>query len=316
MPSFRLFAAACSLGLLAATSPARAESAPAGPQCGATTVPRADTRIPANAPALVVTPRNSAGVTSTLSLGSFSPPTGAFTLSPDPRSPGMLFVPTSDLPVAASATLQVNVRCSIAEPFELVTRFGIVPATALPTAAGTATARPVDPEYLNVVPVAFLPSAELVPFLPVTMLELSTNGKPLPWATVPYGDISLNREGSYTLRIPQYKGYTQTEDLCGPGDNAKKTLPFELRLHVAGATTDPPSISLTAEIDCGEVPPIPRPTTDAGVDDPGATNASNVESGCSAGPASPLTVSPFAAIGLSALVVGLRRARRRQLRVG
>ena len=306
----RLLATACILGFAATASSVRAESAPARPQCAARIVPQFDSSIPANAPALVVLDESSSGLTSTVTSNAFSPATSAFTSRPDPRSNNTLYLPSGELPETSMATFRVNARCSQGPVFQAESRFTVVAAAPLPTKAGKVEVISGDKRGVHL---GFRPSAELAPFVAVTMLEIGTKGKILPERTIPYG-LFVDAKGRAESQFPLSRGSADT-DFCAPNETSKKTIRLEVQAHVAGAATDPPPISVDVPIDCSEPPTASTPTptvTDAGVDEPGATNASNVNAtGCSATASGPLGGGPLALVGLGACVAALRRRKRR-----
>ena len=140
------------------------------------------------------------------------------------------------------------------------------PAAPLPTDAGVLTANEHAPETIYAgtasgscttrfvaatAQLALDPSAALKPYLPLTRIVATVDGK--PWAVSEYGDLAL--QGS-TQFVP-YRGALQLYARCvrttGSVDDDGLTLGLhhvEVRAHVAGATEDPPALVMDVHFAC------------------------------------------------------------------
>ncbi len=291
-----------------------AEAGAPRPTCQIELRPRGGAKIPANAPALVALTNDASGVTTTLGAGKLEPVDAVLTSAPDPRSRALLLVPDAELKPTPQLQLSIEGTCSDRIEREATTTFEVGPSAPLPTVAGT-LALGTPKANQRATPVVFTPSAELAPFLPLTMFDLKVAGKPAVWGTVAYGN-AFPTAGVVELGIgwrdALSRGITSTAGLCADGEVGKKTIALTLEAHVAGATSDPPAVPLEVTIEC-DPPPAPPPVgpSDGGVDDAGATNASNLEGGgCNASPSLALSSSGGLALVAAALVMA-RAVRRR-----
>src|SRR5688572_9307775 len=137
------------------------------------------------------------------------------------------------------------------------------------------------------------------------------------WATTLYGvagNYSSSEPGKRRLTMsPHYfeGGNAGREPICTEEIDQVVMKKVSIRPHVAGATADPTPLELDVPIDCTKSKTINGSgNPDGGADDPGATNASNVDGGCttSGAPAGSGTAVMLLALGFVSVVLRRRRS--------
>ncbi len=261
------------------TSTASVAHAEAPPSCEASFVPSNDRPIPSNAPALVALSRSLqvTGVTVDHSIPDLP---GTFEVVEDPRvARARLLIPSKPFASEISYSMSITPTCSAGTAFSqarngVAFKLRTTKSVELPKAIGSAAARLAesgDPyTHLDV-----QPTAELAAYLPLTMVELFVDGE--RWALFPYGVFGNGGSGAAirtTISAQSVAGVVAERHLCNQGETGVKTKDVDIRVHVAGATEDPPPITLpNVPFDCsffsnkGTWRGSPN---DAGADDPGA----------------------------------------------
>ncbi len=289
--------------LLATAGGAYAEVALPPPHCSFDTAPHLGGAVPANLPAIAVKDTSSPGFVLTLGVPSDSQdPTLTFTVTDDARQLGTkLLRPSANFAVGARV-VGLGPTCDVdgGDQFFAAVNFIAAAAQPLPTTAGEVTVAPSSERGRT--QLVFKPSAELTAYLNVVRVEITN------------GSNSLSRDyGSVPTVFSFFSGDGDSNqlNLCqGVEPSQKRHLEFQF--HVAGATSDPPPLTLDADIDC-RGPEVPPPPSDAGVDAPGATSAANTDgSGCSVGLAGNSALPLGGLIGFATLIAARARSARRR----
>ena len=273
--------------LLVLPAVAHAEAAVAS-GCFANVHPQPMDTIPPNAPALVVDINGSGGTPAILSAtvtAGTTPPSIA--VMPDPRSKAMLLVPNAPLDANAMQNLSIDLDCKPVAGYPRMSTFTFETGatTPLPTTMGTLAVSGMDSSATLV---TFKPSAELAAYLPVAMFTGTFDGANA--GELPYGVLAGS---TIELRVSSYGVGTSLANLCGTEHDVTKSTVFSLSTHVAGATTDPPAISLPISVRCPPTPKEPVPTQKSG--------------GCSTAPGE---VGWPLGIGIALALLGLRKRNR------
>lgn len=279
-------ASVVALGLISTASFARAEAGVAPPRCAVRFVPSPEQRVPANAPALVAV--QPGGLVVTKVAARIVSPTfdGGFDTDDDPREPAaFLLRPSSVFATNTSYSIQVDPSCSRSDPYESSRpqhSFVTSEPSALPTSIGTVSASLSRDGYTptsTIVEVQATP--ELAAYAALAFVDLHVDGK--RWARIPYGKLDRS-PGTNLLRASISASYVEgnlaERSLCDEGETDVKTKTIELRVHVAGATEDPPAVEATVPFDCRRPTYVGNktgsaPENDAGADDPGALPGSS-----------------------------------------
>jgi len=289
---------------VASAALATSTQAPGPPSCPVVFAPAAAlteddplSRIPANAPAIAVVPREA---TNLVPVNMTPDDLRGFTVVPDPASPeSMLILPSTPFEAGVRYELALRFQCETYKDQTLLA-FDSSKEVPLPTRVGTLAAQP--PTYGHAT-LLLTPTDELAAFLPVTRFEIRLRGG--VWSTLPYGQAVLG-DRKVSLEIANLGGEGNRTELCAVGEVGIRPLDVEVRAHVAGATTDPePTTIGTAAIDCTRPAHYDRDPTSSAADDGGCSAASGSSSRAAGGGA------------LVALVVGVAGlGRRRRYRGG
>lgn len=255
--------------------------------------PETGAKIPANAPALVVSAREGDQVILLDAFGTPIPFTTAGTVLE------RLIVPDRPLP-ASAVTLEVQRSACLGEG-ALAHRFEVVAATPLPTAAGTVavehnrgtvlaphTAACLKETQAAWARVELKPSPELVPFLPLSRVTVTVDGN--TWARGRFGVLGADETFRHQRRVDQIFASCEEQD---PGISehdqgiAQGKHRGELTVELPGAAPLPP-VPFEFELSCA-APTAP----DTG--------------GCSFGGRGPKTIGGL--LALLGLVGSLRKRR-------
>lgn len=290
--------------LLTTVGGAYAETAPPMPTCAFDTAPHLGGEVPANLPAIAVKDTSGPGFVLTLGAPTDShDPTLTFTVTDDSRQLGTkLLRPSANFAVGARV-VDLGPKCDGgALGANASVNFIAAAAQPLPTTAGEVTVAP--PGARGVTQLAFKPSAELKAYLNVVRVEITNGSNSL---SRDYGNVPS------VFYFASGDGDSNQLNLCqGVEPSQKRHLDFHF--HVAGAMTDPPALTIDADIDCrAAAAPPPSYPDDAGVDAPGATSAANTGgSGCTVGLGGSSALPVGGLIGFATLIAARARSARRR----
>jgi len=260
--------------------------------------------VPANLPAIAVKDTSSPGLVLTLGVPSDSQdPTLTFTVTDDTRQLGTKLLRPSANFAAGARVVDLRPTCDGADGGQrpnASVNFIAAAAQPLPTTAGEVAVAPSSVRGFT--QFAFKPSAELKAYLNVVRVEITN------------GSHSISRDYGYVPTVFSFfsgDGDSNQLDLCQGVEPSQKRH-SEFQFHVAGAMTDPPALTLDADIDC-RGPEVPPPPNDGGVDAPGATSAASTGGGgCSVGLAGTSALPLGGLIGFATLIAARARSARRR----
>lgn len=302
---------AFSLLLAAVPAAAQAESSAPAPSCNIGVRPRDGATIPANAPvpfALSWSNTKPRAIT----LTTVTPAT-SFTAKPGGGN-DTWYVPDAALAENTDYTIAWAVDCPVAfdagtpkSPTE--TTFRTSTNVDLPTTIGTATAT----DLVDEVRVDVTPSTELAAYLALTTFELGV------------GDEKPSSIGSGSGSAAKVSFTVAAYRACGSLRSVDIDQSITIGASILGASQKPTPVTVMGHFRCTQLPTYPNSSSssstgstsggpsasDAGPDDPGATNADNVGGeGCAQTPeGAGVSFGPFV---LAILGVGLVRHRKRR----
>jgi hypothetical protein len=300
----RVFLSSLSLlTLLAAAPSARAEAGLPPLRCATFAAPSFGAPVPSNVLALTVRDVSAASLEAAIDSAevigvSTRLPTPGLTRVADPRSPHTtLLVLDGELAPKNAYAFKYGYSCTgsggktpALDHGTGDAAFGTSGHVALPTQSGT-IAVGADAPGTNFTPLTLTPSAELAAYLAVTLVDFVVDGE--VWAQLPYGSLAIENDvvalnvSGYNVTGSVGQAITGKAPLCVANENVIKSKRFELRPHVAGATTDPAPITVDVPLDCVVQPPVQDRVdagvpSDAGYDQPGVAPPSDggEHSGC------------------------------------
>lgn len=293
--------------------------------CETDTAPWSGETIPHNAPALAIFPGHRPGLPSGLDEGSvqllseggapvefvLQPEEGGrYLVRPDALQEGQTYQLSFRHPCSSPPTesdggeviLPKAVPSSTAYPERVQIAFQAGAAAPLPQVLGTlsvATAAQVvqagsycgsctAPLAAAVAQLQFTPSAELVPFLPVTRLQVRVDGQ--PWAESDYGSGFVEQAaypGGPVRSVRTVFASCGTHDAAiydfgvAPGRRV-----IEVRAHIAGAHFDPALLTVEVDLDCAPWKAMSPPTGSCGIQAVDAGSTDGVDGGTGTEPPS------------------------------
>lgn len=311
--SSRVFVLAGGILALALPTAARAESAAAPPSCRG--IAADYPTVPANAPALYASPYL-IGTAPTFVLGLSPNPDDAiiFTQERDTFFGPVttLFQPSQPFQSGTSYELTATLSCDgfpVDSP-ETKTTFLATEPSELPTTIGTVQV--TFDETRGASHIDLTPSAELAAYQ--WLAAVGWRSGPSLSEVGRYGDWA--RGGS--RRVVEYRP-DSFNALCTGQSAGRREAPVTITAHVAGALTDPPSLTVQVPFECSNIldagPPgtpdgSPR-LTDAGADDAVDATASSTDGGCAATAKAASGTSALGLVSLALAALGRRRRARR-----
>lgn len=322
------------LAFLGGMPEANATPRPEPDQCYLKTAPPTSaqwaSRIPANAPALVLQHASMSGRSFDVegsALRSKGREDVPLEIRSDDRLDGaILIVPKASLTERADYELSLDISCPSADPgfvaTEAAASFRAWDIVALPTQSGMATAELAgDPNVHSYVSslIHLTPSPELRAYLATTMFELSTDGKKL--AIVSYGErywAGASIDATVDLSVsPRADAWSQRTNVspCAAADVGKiVTKSVSVQPHVAGAEHDPDPVILDVPLDCRPPRPAQEEPEGPNVRPESPPRAASADtSGCGLGGARSDRDQVLVAFGCVAAVCAVARRRRRDL---
>lgn len=257
--------------------------------------------LPANAPALLVVDRTSAGLTSTVTATLISGATRTPLGAPVKDSHGLLTLPLSSPPVGKHA-VEIAMVCSTQPDREEKSEiaFTVTDPVALPTQVGALTLVPKSPPTGSDT-VRLEPTDGMRAFLAAARLQVSVAGVA--------ADLRFGEDAARALEFAVNTGSVCVQD--GALLRDKRTVEVTVSADIAGVADSPEAAKLDVEVDCGAIQWTDGLT--AGGEPPPSTPASGEGSsssgGCSSAPSperAPLVPVVLALAGLAAM----RRRRR------
>lgn len=291
----------CSLLVVGALELASASSASAcsPPICRPSRVVLGDHTLPRNLAALPVTasgtrlsdPDDASDITLTTAAG--VPVAATVTVDPD-TAHGFLVVPTAPLTMG-SHVLRVLERCPATVggvPTVVDHPFTVGAEASVPAMLGTVSAHRLGVQEVSVASssgicstaiqaavatVTLAPSAESIPFAALARYTLLIDGT--VWAASDFGSFDTSSLFPHVSRSVQRVfaacGTTGSLDDRGTTPGLHQA---ELRMHVAGAASDPPAVRFSIDVSC-ETGPADAGTSDAQSADASTPDAQSADAG-------------------------------------